>query len=109
MQSRREIPQMVGGIAPVRCDTKCVHLTGVGGLTKEKKFNKITDILLIFLLVVVHGGDFSVINPAFFFSSNKKKSIYKVFTYKNLLDFGQLKKAKGFCFSRKTGGTHYLK
>ena len=65
---------MVGGIAPVRCDTKCVHLTGVGGLTKGKIFNKITDILLIFLLVVV-GVDFSEINPAFFFSRNKKKSV----------------------------------
>ena len=49
---------MVGGIAPVRCDTKCVHLTEVVGLTKEKNFNKITDILLIFLLVVVVGVDF---------------------------------------------------
>lgn len=99
---------MVGGIAPVRCDTKGVHLTGVGGLTKGKKFNKITDILLIFLLVVVHGGDFSVTNPAFFFSRNKKKSVYKVFLIKNLLDFCQLKKEKGFCFIRKTGDNAYL-
>ena len=98
---------MVRALPPLGVTHLCVHLTGVRRLTKSKKFNKITDILLIFLLVVV-GVDFSEINPAFFFSSNKKKSIYKVFTYKNLLDFGQLKKAKGFCFSRKTGGTHYL-
>jgi len=43
----------------------------------------------------VPGGDFSEINPAFFFSGHKKKSIYKVFTSKNLLDFCQLKKEKG--------------
>jgi hypothetical protein len=48
---------------------------GSGGLTKGKKFNKITDILLIFLLVVVIGVDFTAINPAFFFSRNKKKSV----------------------------------
>ena len=67
---------MVGGIAPVRCDTKCVHLTGVGGLTKEKIFNKITDILLIFLLVVV-GVDFSEINPASFLAETKKRVFIK--------------------------------
>ena len=65
---------MVVGFAPVRFDTKCVLLWGVGGLTKGKIFNKITDILLIFLLVVV-GVDFSEINPAFFFSRHKKKSV----------------------------------
>ena len=47
------------------------------------------------------GVDFSEINPAFFFSRNKKKSIYKVFTSKNLLDFGQLKKAKGSVLAEK--------
>ena len=56
---------------------------GSGELTKDKIFNKITDILLIFLLVVVHGGDFSVINPAFFFSSNKKR-VFKKFLLKKL-------------------------
>ena len=48
-------------------------------LTKDKIFNKITDILLIFLLVVVHGGDFSVINPAFFFLADTKKRVFKKF------------------------------
>ena len=69
-------------------------------MTKGKIFNKITDILLIFLLVVA-GVDFSEINPAFFFSRNKKKSIYKVFTSKNLLDFCQLKKEKGSVLAEK--------
>ena len=99
---------MVGGIAPVRCDTKCVHLTGVRRLTKSKKFNKITDILLIFLLVVVIGVDFSAINPAFFFQQTQKKECLKSFSYKKLIGFWPIKKSKGFCFSRKTGDTHYL-
>ena len=65
---------MVGGLLPLGVTRMCPP-DGSGELTKDKIFNKITDILLIFLLVVVHGGDFSVINPAFFFSSNKKKSV----------------------------------
>ena len=51
---------------------------GSGGLTKEKIFNKITDILLIFLLVVV-GVDFSEINPASFLAETKKRVLESFF------------------------------
>ena len=52
---------------------------GSGGLTKEKIFNKITDILLIFYLVVVIGVDFSETNPAFFFQQKQKKEYLESF------------------------------
>lgn len=49
------------------------------------------------------GGDFSVINPAFFFSGHKKKSVYKVFLIKNLLEFRQLKKEKVLFYPKSRG------
>ena len=48
---------MWGGLLPLGVTRMCPP-DGSGGLTKEKIFNKITDILLIFLLVVVVGVDF---------------------------------------------------
>ena len=51
---------------------------GSGELTKDKIFNKITDILLIFLLVVV-GVDFSEINPASFLAETKKRVLESFF------------------------------
>ena len=83
MQSRRVIPQMVGGIAPVRCDTKCVHLTGVGGLTKEKIFNKITHIFLLFNSRCSNWGDFR------FFELRKKIRL-------NSIEFCPTKKASWY-------------
>lgn len=63
-----------GGLLPLGGDTKCPP-DGSGELTKEKIFNKIRDILLIFYLVVVIGVDFSETNPASFLAETKKKSI----------------------------------
>ena len=63
---------------PLGVTRKCPP-DGSGGLTKEKIFNKIRDILLIFYLVVVAGVDFSEINPAFFFSRHKKRVFKKFF------------------------------
>jgi hypothetical protein len=51
-------------------------------LTKEKFFNKIRDILLIFYLVVVVGVDFSEINPASFLAETKKRVFTKFFLMK---------------------------
>jgi hypothetical protein len=75
MQSRRVIPQMVGGLLPLGVTRMCPP-DGSGELTKGKKFNKITDILLIFLLVVVIGVDFTAINPAFSFLADTKKRVF---------------------------------
>jgi hypothetical protein len=47
----------------------------VGRLTKEKIFNKITDILLIFYLVVVVGFDFPKQILLSFFRRKKKKIV----------------------------------
>ena len=71
--------QGVGGLDSDRWDRYGVHLDGSGGLTKEKIFNKITDILLIFYLVVVIGVDFSEMNPAFFFQQKQKKECLECF------------------------------